>query len=172
MKDAPAAYREAVKQHAQDLLNGMWLAEDKIEGNKFYYPNGFPHTSSYWLTTSRSFVLPYIGVRGSSMWLRLVFNYTGRDWVFFTKVTVSVDGKNYYKSFDYFDITRDNNGGRVWEYMDISPSSDDISMLRAIADSDETIVRFSGDDYRRDVTLTQTDKSAIRDALYVYDQLS
>lgn len=172
LKDAPAAYREAVKQHAQDLLNGMWLDEDKIEGNKFYYPNGFPHTSSYWLTTSRSFVLPYIGVRGSSMWLRLVFNYTGRDWVFFTKVTVSVDGKNYYKSFDYFDITRDNNGGRVWEYMDISPSSDDISMLRAIADSDETIVRFSGDDYRRDVTLTQTDKSAIRDALYVYDQLS
>ena len=47
LKDAPAAYREAVKQHAQDLLNGMWLDEDKIEGNKFYYPNGFPHTSSY-----------------------------------------------------------------------------------------------------------------------------
>ena len=171
LKAAPAAYREAVKQHARDLLNSMGLIEDKVEGNKFYYPSGFPRTSSYWLTSSRTFVLPYIGVSGSNMWLRLVYNYTGRDWIFFTKVTISVDGSNYYKTFDYFDVTRDNSGRAVWEYEDTQVSSSDLSMLQAMADSDETIIRFSGKDYHRDITLSQSDKNAIRDVLTVYAEL-
>ena len=102
---------------------------------------------------------------------RLVFHYTGDSWIFFKKITVSVDGQNYVKDFDYFEVSRDNGSGDVWEYVDISPSTTDINMLRAIAASKETIVRFQGDDYHYDLTVKSSDKSAIISVLDAYSLL-
>ena len=102
---------------------------------------------------------------------RLVFYYTGDSWIFFKKITVSVDGQNYVKDFDYFEVSRDNGSGDVWEYVDISPSTTDINMLRAIAASKETIVRFQGDDYHYDLTVKSSDKSAIISVLDAYSLL-
>lgn len=116
---------------------------DKVENITWYKPQAYPYYAN-----SRSYVLPYIGVDSyGNAWLRLVFHYTGDSWIFFKKITVSVDGQNYVKDFDYFEVSRDNGSGDVWEYVDISPSGTDINMLRAIAASKETIVRFQGDDY-------------------------
>ena len=80
------------------------------------------------------------------------------------------DGERYTKSFSYFDVVRNNGGGSVWEYiyLDVSNASD-IEMLWAIADSEETIARFAGDDYSYDLTVTDTDKAALRDAMTVYE---
>ena len=44
-------------------------------------------------------------------------------------------------------------------------------MLRAIDDSTETIIRFEGDDYYHDLTVTNSDKAAIREALDAYEAL-
>ena len=111
---------------------------DKVENITWYKPQAYPYYAN-----SRSYVLPYIGVDSyGNAWLRLVFHYTGDSWIFFKKITVSVDGQNYVKDFDYFEVSRDNGSGDVWEYVDISPSGTDINMLRAIAASKETIVRF------------------------------
>ena len=101
---------------------------DKVENITWYKPQAYPYYAN-----SRSYVLPYIGVDSyGNAWLRLVFHYTGDSWIFFKKITVSVDGQNYVKDFDYFEVSRDNGSGDVWEYVDISP---DINMLRAIAAS-------------------------------------
>lgn len=98
-------------------------------------------------------------------------HYTGDSWIFFKKITVSLDGQNYVKDFDYFDVSRDNGSGDVWEYVDISPSGTDINMLRAIAASKESIVRFQGDDYHYDLTVKSSDKSAIISVLDAYSLL-
>lgn len=56
--------------------------------------------------------------------------------------------------------------------MDIVGISDrDIKLLRDIANSEETIVRFEGDDYRKDYTIPSSDKKAIREVLEAYDLL-
>ena len=45
-------------------------------------------------------------------------------------------------------------------------------MLWAIANSTETIIRFEGDDYYRDFTVTAKDKDSIRQMLTIYESLA
>ena len=146
------------EKEKQSALANLSKDYDKVEGITWYKPQAYPYYAN-----SRSYVLPYIGVNSSgNAWLRLVFHYTGDSWIFFKKITVSVDGQNYVKDFDYFEVSRDNGNGDVWEYVDISPSSTDIK---------ETIVRFQGDDYHYDLTVKSSDKSAITSVLDAYSLL-
>ena len=102
----------------------------------------------------------------------MVCNYTADDWVFFKQITFAVDDERYTKYFNYFDVTRDNGGGDVWEYIDVDVSEGNYEeILGAIAGSSETIVRFEGDDYYRDFTISAGDKEAIRQMLTAYQAL-
>ena len=171
LKDAAAAFKALEKDKADALLRQMTKEEDKVRGLNFYYPSGFPRYSDGWAADKRSFVLPYMGQEGDRVWVRIIYNYTADDWVFFKKVTIAADDQRFYKSFSYFDVSRDNGGGRVWESMD-DDGTNDIDMLWAIANSKEAIVRFEGDDYYRDITIRDSDKEAIRQLLTVYEALN
>lgn len=163
--------KDLQQKEAEKLLKTMAVEEDVVRGMSFYYPSAFPRGPEYWYADVRSFVLPYMGKQGNDVWLRLVCNYTDDDWVFFEKITFAVDEERYYDSFKYYDVTRDNDSGDVWEYVDIEVGASELEMLNAIANSTRTIVRFEGDDYYRDVTISQADKDAIRQVLTVYEAL-
>lgn len=157
---------------ADALLAKLHKEEDKVRGMSFYYASTFKfYSNGSWAADQRCFVLPYLGRDANSAWLRLLFNYTGDDWVFFKKITLAVDDARYYKTFQYFDIVRDNGGGDVWEYIDTEATSSDVEMLWAIVNSTETIIRFEGDDYSHDFIINASDKQAIRDLLTVYEAL-
>ncbi len=159
------------KAKAEKLLSSMHVDEDRVRQMKFYYPTGWRHYSDYWAADIKSFVLPYIGMSGDDVWLRMVCNYTNDDWVFFEKITFAVDGKNYHKVFQYSDVVRDNDGGDVWEYVDIEVGDTELEILKAIANSTETIVRFEGDDYYDDTVISAEDKQGILEAITVYELL-
>ncbi len=74
--------------------------------------------------------------------------------------------------YGYNDVVREVDWGDVFEYADKTADKGDLEMLRAIADSKETIVRFEGDDYIHDFTVSDSDKKAIRETLKVYDALA
>jgi len=169
--DAAAALQTLLQAEAERLLNTMYLENDVVRNLKFYYPKAFPRYDEYWGADVRCFVLPYMGMQGDSVWLRLVCDYTADDWVFFEKITFAVDDQRFYKFFSYFDVTRDNGGGDVWEYVDIEVNDAELELLRAIANSQTTIVRFEGDDYSHDFTVSDKDKEAILQMLTVYDAL-
>lgn len=162
-----AELKEEEKERAlQQALSSLQAETDKVEGITWYKPSTFPYYAN-----SRSFVLPYIGRHDSYSYLRLRFHYTGDDWLFFEKITVSVDGENYYKTYSYFDVDRHNGNGDVWEWVDILPTDEDIEMLKQIANSEETIVRFQGDNYYYDLTVKSSDKVAIKQVLTAYEAL-
>lgn len=154
------------EQALQQTLSSLKTETDKVEKITWYFPSTYPRYAN-----SRSYVLPYIGHQGSNTWLRLAFHYTGDNWLFFEKITISIDGENYYFIYDYYDVERDNGSGDVWEWVDISPTSADIEMLRKIADSTETIVRFHGENNYYDLTISSSDKSGIKDVLEAYEKL-
>ncbi len=154
------------KRLAKKAIAKLKQKRDNIDDTTWYHPSNYPY-----YVNSRSYVLPYIGQSGRSTWLRLRFHYTGNDWIFWNSITISVDGTMYYKYYDYFEVTRDNGSGDVWEFVDISPSSEDIQMLTAIADSKETVVRFEGD-YKYDLTIRKADKTAIKEVLAAYEALN
>ena len=164
--------KEAKRAEALKLLGNMRLDEDKVRHLKFYYPKAWRFNSyGNWIADTRCFILPYIGMDDNgNIWIRVVYNFTDDDWVFFKKITVAADDERYYRSFKYFDIVRDNDGGQVWEYIDTDGASD-VTMLWAIVNSKETIVRFEGDDYSHDFTVKESDKQAIKEALLVYEGL-
>ena len=151
---------------AKKAIAKMKVTTDKVEGITWYHSPNEPYYAD-----SRSYVLPYIGKKDSSVWLRLRFHYTGNSWIFFVNLTIVVDGQKYYKTFSYYDVNRDNDT-EVWEWVDIAPSTADIQMLENIADSQETIVRFQGDNYHYDLTIKSSDKAAIKDVLAAYNALN
>ena len=161
------------QQQAESLLANMRKDEDKVQNVQFYSPKALKYYSNgSWAADLRSFVLPYLGRNDNSVWVRMICNYTSSDWVFFEKIIFAVDDERYTKTFGPFDTVRDNDGGRIWEYVDIEVSSWDIDMLWEIANSTETIVRFEGDDYYDDFTVSAADKQAIREVLTAYEALS
>ncbi len=168
---ARAQLTDACKSEAQKILSGMIVDEDIVRNMAFYYPRVFPYYTNYWGADVRCFALPYLGIQNNKVWLRLVCDYTADDWVFFKKIIFSVDGKNTTKSFNYFDVTRDNEYGDVWEYVDIDVGNYEIALLESIANSNRTIIRFQGDNYYHDFTVSEADKAAIRQMLNVFQLL-
>ena len=172
LEAAAKALKDLKTQPAEALLANMRKDEDRIQKMSFYSPKALKYYSNgSWAADIRCFILPYLGRNDSSVWLRLIYNYTGDDWIFFENVIVVADGQKFEKRFDRFDIVRDNEAGDVWEYIDDEVSSWDEEMLWAIANSSETLVRFQGDDHSHDFTVSAGDKEAIRQVLTAYDAL-
>lgn len=144
---------------------------DPIEGITWYMHNNMPDYIDI-----RSYIIPYIGVQGKNSWICIRYNYTADSWIFWEDLTIMADGEKYYKHVGYFNTTRDNDT-EVWEYWDEclnynqSMDTNELQMLKAIADSSETIIRFEGDDYYYDLYVTSTDKQIIRDTLALYEAM-
>lgn len=169
LTDAQSTYRSLMMQKAEKLLSGFTVEDDPVDKVKFYIPKARP---AY--VNTRSYALPYIGVNeNNQVWLVSQFDYTGSDWVFFEKIIFSIDGVNTEKSYNvYKDIVRDNAYGTVWEYvMVVDEDGQYKDLFWAIANSTETIIRFDGDHYWEDFTVSQSDKDAIRDTLTAYDAM-
>lgn len=91
---------------------------------------------------------------------------------------INIDGSNYTLTYESDEYRRDNASGDVWEVTDI-PVSGSLTdrqeavrlMMPLIAASEQTIIRFQGDDRHYDMTVSQADKDGILDILYGYEYL-
>lgn len=169
-KEQLSALQKAEKQRIIAEKTPLFnVSTDKVEGITWYQPKSMPNYIDV-----RSYIIPYIGVRGSSTWICTRYNYTGDEWIFWKSMTIMVDGHKYYKVGD---TVRDNDT-EVWEYYDealdsnIGMDDSDIQMLVAIANSKETIIRFQGNEYHYDLTVTASDKAAIKNVLALYEALT
>ena len=100
--------------------------------------------------------------------MRMICRYIGNRWIFFDNMIIVVDDERYYRSFEHDKVVRDNRGGFVWEYFDVSPDDSDVAMLKAIAKSEKTLVRFQGDEKYRDFIVPEEYKQGIKDILIAY----
>mgnify|MGYP004440132351 FL=1 len=173
---AEAELDTLVKEEKQKLLNEYLpkfnVSEDKVEGITWYMPKNTPQ-----YINERCYVTAMVGVEGDKVWMCNRFNYTGDNWVFYNKIILSADGEKYEKDIGSFATTRDNSYGDVWEYYDeplrinADMDLDEIQFMAKIAYAEEAIIRFKGDDYSYDYTVTSADKQAIRDAIELYRAL-
>lgn len=172
LTNALEEFKSLRKEEANKLLSSMKREDDPFQGCSFYYPNTWKFYGTYWAADISCFVRPYLVLENNGdAWLRIIYNYTGDSWVFFKKVILLADGKRFEKTFNYFDIVHDNGGGDVWEYIDDFAGDSEISMLTAISNATETIVRFEGDNYSQDWIMPQKEKDGIKTALAAYTML-
>ena len=163
---------EADKQKIIDEYSGKFdIDSDPITGISWYMPKKMPY-----YIDERSYIIPYIGVNGNNAWICIRYNYTADSWIFWENLTIMADGEKYYKFVSRSDQIRDNDT-EVWEYYDEPLNynqgldTEQLVMLKAIADSEETIIRFQGDEYYYDLYVSNQDKQMIRETLKLYEAM-
>lgn len=157
----------AIKSAGEEALSKMRTVYDKVVNRTWYLHKDRPE----YLDTC-CFIYPYFVISEDGENLLVVeLNYTdaktNAGWVFFDQVIFSVDGENTTKHFNYNDVQRDNDDD-VYEKVIFAPTSTEIELLKSIANSTETIIRFQGDKYV-DHIVTDKEKAAIIDVLTAYD---
>ena len=160
--------KDAAEAAGKAAIAKLKTEKDEVEGITWYEPSSWPTYSN-----TRCYVLPYIGEQDGNRWLKCKVDYAGDDWVFFTQIVINVDGeKRDTVSFNYGDVTRDTAiGAKLYEAADFTPTSSQISLLRDIASSQKTIIRFQGSDFYYDFTVPDKDKQGINDVLDAYEYL-
>jgi hypothetical protein len=164
----PEAEKAAEAKTAKELKNALAplrIKTDSVTNKKWYYAR----TTTQYLDSNSLHV--YIGQdQGSEPYLRLRIQYAGDDWLFINKFTLNVDGEVFVIEPDYGDMERDNDSD-VWEWYDINPSDENVSMLKAIMNSTKAVIRCEGDQYYRDRNITVTEKKALKAIFTGYDAL-
>jgi hypothetical protein len=155
------------KQYA-DAYQNMSIKTDKVAGYKFIQDKTSP------IYVSGNGFYPYINATtAGSPILRLRIQYFASDWLFIESYLLNVDGTQFTITPDK--VERDNGiiGGEssIWEWYDYALSSDDVDMLKAIANSKSAIIRSNGSQYYKDQTITPQQKQAIKNILIEFDAL-
>lgn len=162
------------KEQGQAMLANFYHQHDQVTGIDWYYPKAYPYytNSNMWGVDIRTFVLPYMGQdKDGHIWLRLVCHYYGDDWIFFDHAIFSIDGENQVKQFSRSELSRDHDGGYVWETADIAAESSEQDLMRDVINSSQTIVRFEGD-HIYDLTVSDSDKAAMLEILTCFEALT
>lgn len=168
LKKAKNVIKKLIIEEKTPLFN---LNYDKVQDITWYMHKSVPNYAGL-----RSYIIPVFGKKGNSYWFYIRYHYAGNDWVFWNKLTILVDGAKYYKTVGRRDTVRENDT-EVWEYYteplgcNVGMDNSELKMLKAIAQSNETIVRFAGYDYSYDLTVTPTDKKIISDVLALYEAM-
>lgn len=155
--------KEAIEKHKSNFK----VSTDKIENDSTYLSKKTPKYYDV-----RCFISCFLRIKNNYPTLVVVYNYTDDDWVFTDKITLLIDGQKYEKTA--FEVSRQVGWGDVTELCfeqlptAISMDSEEIALLSAIANSEETIIRFSGSEGNHDYTVKQTDKDALKETLAFY----
>jgi hypothetical protein len=161
--DLRSEIAELKKVERKKLLSEFESLKKKFHYKKDEFENIGFYTHKRWGNFRINRTTLKAGVNSSGYyWLRS--NYYASDWIFHTSITVLIGEKTIKskKVPTYSDehIT-ENEGGYIWEIVTYGNSN----ILREIATNvDKTIkVRFNGNQYHKDITLSQGDKNALKD---------
>lgn len=160
-KDSTNVATKESKEKAEKALKTFKKNKDEFEGTTFYKDPRTPNS------TNTNFIYPYIGNKDNQYWLRLKFQYASEDWLFIKNATLMIDDEKFEVSGNW---ERDHNSG-IWEWLDIPVEQKEYEILRKIANSKTTKIRYEGTQYHDDRTLTSKEKDIIKKTLEVYDGL-
>ncbi len=101
---------------------------------------------------------------------RFRMQYYSDDWLFFSKVQFSIDGKAY--EYVPMDTETDNgDGGRIWEWFDESVSESDKELINALANAKSAKMKLIGRQYFDIKNITQEQIKSIKRTLELYQAM-
>lgn len=159
----------AEKKRLSNATKKMRKKVDDMNGITWYYDKSSPK-----YVNSRTNLSAYIGKRGDQApFLRLKIQYVADNWLFINKYIINVDGMIYEISEkSYGEIKTDSgNGGKIWEWLDRLAENKELEIIKAISNGKIVKVRFSGNQYHKDVTLSSKDKLALKNVLNAFEAL-
>lgn len=172
--ESKAKQEAAAKQNAQAkakqkaALAQMVREADEVEGVTWYKDKAAPK----YINTNG--IYAYFGVMNDNTVtkLHLKIQYAGDNWIFIRKYVFNIDGVKYEINPGFLGAERDMstniNSPGVWEYHDETLNSHGLELLKAMIDSQKTIMRLSGDQRNKDVTISVNQKAALKRVLDAY----
>jgi len=163
------AERLAAERRMRQAVAGLWSHTDNVENVTWYYDR---ESSRYVNSTSR--VILYMGRRGQGApWLRFSVRYKADEWLFIQSYTFNVDGTNYrIDASGFSEVERDNGYGGIWEWYTAPAGPRELEIARAIANSRNAVLRYNGQQYYRDRTISDVEKSGLQKVLDAYEVMS
>lgn len=136
----------------------------KVKGDEFSNSELYRHPSSPKYINQNGFFLYYQKAYDDNPKLVLKTQYYGDDWLFINKAEVSIDGEVYSLNFEEWD--HDNSGGMIYEWsIEQSPS---YNQIVKIIKSKSSKIRYHGDKYYDDRTISSSQKAALKSILQAY----
>ena len=131
---------------------------DEFEKLYFITPN-YGRTNSH--------IKFYISVREyGEPYLRFKLNYSSEDWLFVDYFKVTTSDSNW--TSDTYTFERDNRSGTIWEWIDINATDEIVTELRKVAEDDDSMLRFYGSKYYKDMNISNEMRKNIIDVLDLY----
>lgn len=163
------AKKKAEQARLAQALSNMRKKHDDIKGITWYTDKSTPKYYS-----ERSDFHLYIGKESHSKpWFRMVIQYTNDDWLFIQRYIIKADGQTFEITPERFKgIERDNGGGDIWEWYDVSAGDRELEIAKAIANSKKAVIRHDGRQYYNDRTISAREKQAIKNVLAAHEVLS
>lgn len=146
------------KPEMAELLLEMKINKDDIDYRFFISPIG---------STLRSGAELYIGLNDNAEWLRFKVKYYDDDWLFVKSYKVAADDYRWQSPKISFD--RDNSGGDVWEWADLSATESHVEAAKALANAKKSTIRFQGNKYYSDKLLADDQKNGIKGILRLFE---
>ncbi|MEI6950794.1 hypothetical protein V9K67_26665 [Paraflavisolibacter sp. H34] len=138
--------------------------EFSADGKTWYEPKSAPQY------TNRNGLYCYFNtINGVPSTLRFRLQYFADDWLFFSKVQFSIDGKAY--EFVPLKTETDNGDGDIWEWFDEAVTASDKELINALANAKSAKMKLIGHQYY-DIKVISKDQIAnIKRALELYQAL-
>lgn len=159
------------KAEIQKKLNSMRIETDEVRGFTVYQD---PASAEF--GKGNSLFVYIVKDEDGYYGLRLRIQYANDTWLFVKNYVFKVDDNPVYElKVPYDKVIRDNNTNGVWEVYDSwiekVPSPDIIDQLRAIAQSDKTILRFEGKTHQLDIIISASEKKMLTNMLNFFDEI-
>lgn len=154
------------KSEIQNIVSSEFYQKyDEVDDEYFCYPAKLQ-------MKCKSHILPFINIGEESQSTLVFFNYEGKDWVFMNKAIVKTDNNRYELDFAGTEVKRDVKDFprvHVEETAFIEMNKENYDMIEDMANSEKTIVRFSGEK-SSDLELTDENKEFIRVYLSCFEE--
>lgn len=150
--------KEEQKKRLETATSKMRKTVDKVEGITWYHDKT---TTEF--VDKNSFHI-YMGQRGNaSPWLHLVARYSDDDWLFVRSFIVVSDGNRFESG--PVEFKRDNGSGSIWEWYDTTLSAKELQWVQAVIKGKNNLIRYQGDKYYQDRTITNQERQALQNVL-------
>ena len=171
-KSAPTKTEKSAASKPEDALKKLTRKYDEMRGIAWYQ-----HPSSPKFRNSNGVYL-YFGKKddGSVTPLRLVTQYYADSWLFVRRAWAKADGVNIdlpSGSGRYGNWERDNGSGSIWEWADSALiSTSEKTAIRNLAFAKKVTVRYEGDKYYDDKSLSQNQLKAMQADINTYEAVT
>lgn len=163
------------KQRAgSEAMYKLQKSRDEIEGIDWYgYPPRLSDLSDKRPLRDRmNNIHAYIGKKNGLVWLRLKMSYGGAM-LFVKSVVFNVDGERHELQYGPLD---DWDRGFILPNSSIAGESKDVlvdlntwSLINKIANSNKTLMRYEGRQFKSDREINEAEKRALKDTLLAYE---